>query len=291
MKEGIRNSLTGIFGKNVRIDSIRSTGGGCINQTQVLILSNKERVFLKSNDRPPSGFFAAEANGLALLRGNANGLRVPRVLALQPGNDPHYLLLEYIEETGADAGYCVNFARSLATLHRTAQDHYGLDHDNFIGKTAQHNAVESDPIVFYREHRFRFQQRLARTAGLLPKSVDARLDKLWDKLDTLINVAGERPALVHGDLWSGNHFPAGDNACIVDPAVYFGLRESDLAMTEMFGRLPQEFYDAYAEAFPLNPGYAERKQLFNLYHLLNHLNLFGGSYLSSVEQVAAHFTG
>ena len=106
-----------------------------------------------------------------------------------------------------------------------------------------------------------------------------------------MDTTGEKPALLHGDLWSGNYFPGpGQQPCIFDPAVYYGLREADLAMTELFGRLPQQFYDAYHNAFPLNPGYSQRKALYNLYHLLNHLNLFGGSYLSGVEQTVRQFT-
>lgn len=290
MKETLHKLLESVYGNPVRIEHSRSTGGGSINQTQILELSNGESVFMKYHANPPEGFFAAEAKGLELLRQPDHGPRVPKPLAVEPGPDPKIILIEYVEETRPEDGFVVGFARALAHLHRTTQDHYGLDHDNYIGSTVQKNHPEADGIVFFREHRLRFQQNLARESGKLPVAVDKRLDKLCDKLQSLLDLTGETPALLHGDLWSGNFFAdPGQAPCIFDPAVYYGLREADLAMTELFGRLPQSFYDAYHSAFPLNPGYATRKKLYNLYHLLNHLNLFGRSYLSQVEATVNHF--
>lgn len=290
MKEEIRQHLENIYSQSVHIQNITPVGGGCINETAVLALSNGQKVFLKYNASPPPGFFSAEAKGLELLGKVKDGPQVPGVLGFRS----HYLLLEYVEERPSAADFYVQFGRALAVLHRATQDECGLDHDNFIGKTVQRNTPEKDAVTFYREHRFRFQQALARKAGKLPKALDARLDKLCETLDQWLDLAGEKPALLHGDLWSGNYFSgtrpsSPSRPFMFDPAVYFGLREADLAMTELFGRLPQSFYDAYHEAFPLNPGYPERKKLFNLYHLLNHLNLFGGSYLGSVEQAVSHY--
>ncbi|MBI4382620.1 MAG: fructosamine kinase family protein [Nitrospinae bacterium] len=286
----IRELLSAVYGEPVRIESAVSVGGGCINETRVLTLSNGQKAFLKYHPAPPSGFFKAEARGLTLLGQVKNGPRAPKVLALQPGRRAHYLLLEYVEERSPGKEFYVRFGETLAELHRTSGDAYGLDHDNFIGKTPQSNAREKDPAVFYRERRIRFQQELARKSGLLPKSLDLKLDRLCGRLAEWIAPPGEKPALLHGDLWSGNYFAdAGQRPFVFDPAVYYGLREADLAMTELFGRLPQAFYDAYRGTFPLAPGYDERKQLFNLYHLLNHLNLFGRSYLSSVERTVDYF--
>ena len=167
-----------------------------------------------------------------------------------------------------------------------------MDHDNYIGSTPQKNTLEKDGIVFFRDQRINFIRQLARQSGLLPVAIDKKLDLLCDKLGKFLNISEEKPALMHGDLWSGNYFPDRDGKpCIFDPAVYYGLREADLAMTELFGRLPQKFYDVYQEVFPMNPGYEERKDLFNLYHLLNHLNIFGSSYLSSVQQIVKRYTG
>ena len=288
MNEEISRLLEPVFGREVKVQSSASTSGGCINQTSVLRLTNDERVFLKYNSHPPANFFNVEARGLKLLAQTAKGPRIPKPLALQDCAKPTFLILEYIEESSPGQDFSVRFARSLAELHQTSHDSFGLDHDNYIGSTVQKNAQETNGIDFFRDQRLRPQQELARKT--LPPSTDKNLSKLYDRLENYLDISGENPALLHGDLWSGNYFPDKDQVpCIFDPAVYFGLREADLAMTELFGRLPQKFYDAYHEAFPLNPGYEERKDLYNLYHLLNHLNLFGGSYLASVEQVVRRY--
>ena len=290
MKNDIRDLLATIYTPSVEIESSRSVGGGCINQTLALSLSNGETVFLKQNDRPPGGMFEKEARGLNLMREAQNGPRIPEVVALPEESNPKFLLLEYIEEGAPGNGYYQRFGQALAAMHRVTQDHYGLDHDNFIGSTVQKNSPEKDALVFFREHRLGFQQKLARDRGLLPVGCDKKIDQLRDRLDQFLDLSGEQPALVHGDLWSGNTFAdTAGRPCLVDPAVHFGLRETDLAMTELFGRLPQPFYDAYREAFPQNPGYEERKSIYNLYHLLNHLNLFGGSYLGSVTATVTQF--
>lgn len=289
MKNELRDLLEKVYVQPIEIENTLSVSGGCINETLLLSLSNGERVFVKHNNQPPPDFFRREAEGLRLL-GRAQGPRVPKVLGLPNQPNPRFLILEYVDEGSAGGDFYERFARALAGLHHMSHEFYGLDHDNFIGSTVQKNKPETDPIVFFREHRLRFQQRLARERGLLPSNVDHRLDRLCDKLNLLLKVDGERPALLHGDLWSGNYFAdSNGEPCIFDPAAYFGLREADLAMTELFGRLPQRFYDAYHEAFPLNPGYEDRKKIYNLYHLLNHVNLFGSSYLSSVKSVVNRF--
>lgn len=291
MKEDIRRRLESIYSQPIQIRNVAAIGGGCINETSVLTLSNGQKVFLKYNSSPPPDFFALEARGLELLGKAEGGPLVPAVL----GFHRQYLLLEYVEETASSGDFYAQFGRALAQLHRATQNEYGLDCDNYIGKTVQRNTLEKDAVAFYRESRFRFQQELARKKGKLPKALDLKLDKLCGRLDKWLNLPGEKPALLHGDLWSGNYFagarpksPA--RPFVFDPAVYYGLREADLAMTELFGRLPQTFYEAYNEAFPLSPGYTERRNLYNLYHLLNHLNLFGSTYLSSVECAVDEYT-
>ncbi|MEK9628745.1 MAG: fructosamine kinase family protein [Nitrospinota bacterium] len=288
MKDEINQLLEPLLGATVK--SSFSTGGGCINQTQVLELTNGEKVFMKQNSNPPNDFFLAEVKGLRLLAQAENGPRIPKPIALQSGSRPTFLIMEYLENSGGGSDFPDRLALSLANLHRTSQEHFGLNHDNYIGSTPQQNNLEKDGILFFRDHRIKFQRQLARQAGLLPASTDKKLGELCDNLNKFLNISGEKPALMHGDLWSGNYFSdSNGNPCIFDPAVYFGLREADIAMTELFGRLPQRFYDAYNEAFPMNPGYQERKDLYNLYHLLNHLNLFGGSYLSSVQQILKRY--
>ena len=288
MNEKICQLLEPVFGQKIYIQSTTPTGGGCINETSVLQLSNGERVFLKQNNHPPKDFFTAEAKGLQLLAQAVKGPRIPKPLAWQNS----FLVLEYIEESTPGPDFTTRFAQSLAELHKVSHKNFGLDHDNYIGSTPQKNTPVSNGLDFFRDQRLRAQQELARQSGKLPLSTDKDLSILCERLANYFNISNEKPALSHGDLWSGNYFPDQNQVpCIFDPAVYFGLREADLAMTELFGRLPQKFYDAYHEVFPMNPGYAERKDLYNLYHLLNHLNLFGGSYLNSVKQVIKHYVG
>ena len=290
MKENLSRLLESIYGESIQIKSFEAIGGGCINETQAINLSNGERVFLKYNPSPPKNFFTAEADGLRLLERSKNGPSVPRPLGISTESNPQFLLLEYIESSSPKVGFASRFGQALAEMHRETQEQYGLDYDNFIGKTIQKNNLESDGLVFFREHRIRFQQELARKTRGLPTSIDKRLDLFCEKLETLLDLKDEKPALLHGDLWSGNYFASHDQVpYIFDPAVYFGLREADLAMTEMFGRLPEEFYSAYHEVFPTQPGYTERKDLYNLYHLLNHYNLFGGSYLEQADQTVRFF--
>ncbi len=290
MKDELNRLLEPLYG--AKVESSFAASGGCINQTQVLCLTNGKRVFMKQNSNPPTDFFLAETKGLQLLAKTKNGPRIPKPVAIQSGSRPTFLLLEYIENSSEDKEFPERFARSLAELHRSSHEYFGLDHDNYIGSTPQKNTFEKDGITFFRNQRIDFQRKLARQSGLLPAAADKKLDLLCDNLGSFLNISGEIPALVHGDLWSGNYFSdSAGRPCIFDPAVYYGLREADLAMTELFGSLPQRFYDAYHEAFPLNPGYEERKDLYNLYHLLNHLNLFGSSYLSSVQQVIQRYVG
>ncbi len=292
MKEILLEVLEDIYGQAVEIANSRSVGGGSINQTKILTLSNRETVFLKINSHPPNNFFKAEARGLDLLRQTKGGPRTPKPLGMEPGPRARFFLMEYVEESSPTEEFDFQFAQALANMHRVTRDTHGLDHDNFIGSTVQKNTQEKNGLKFFRDHRIRFQQELARTSGKLPQPLDKRLDTLSDRLESLMDTSGEQPALLHGDLWSGNYFQAKSDQrpCIFDPAVYYGLRESDLAMTQLFGSLPHSFYRAYHEAFPLNPGYEERRDIYNLYHMLNHLNLFGNSYLSSVESIVNRFT-
>ncbi len=290
MKTEIAPLLKNAYGSSVEIRHSSVMSGGCINQAVALTLTNGERVFVKHNDNPPENLFAREADGLRLLATAKDGPRVPKVIGLPEHSNPKFLILEYIVEGTPGKFYYVDFARALAGLHHVTHSHFGLDHDNHIGSTPQLNEQETDGWTFFREHRLRFQQQLARKNNLLPTRIDHKIDSLCDKLDSLLDLEGEQPALLHGDLWSGNYFSDAQGLpCIFDPAAHFGLREADLAMTELFGRLPNDFYDAYHEVFPLNPGYEERKPIYNLYHLLNHVNLFGTSYLSSVESTLNRF--
>ncbi|MBK1731316.1 fructosamine kinase family protein [Thiococcus pfennigii] len=256
-------------------------GGGCINRA-VRLGDGRRDYFVKLNDASQLAMFEAEAAGLAALAATAT-LRVPRPLCTGVSAGEAFLAMEYIPlggRPGADGKAAAG--RLLATLHRASAPAFGWERDNTIGSTPQPNAPEPDWVVFWRERRLGHQLRLAAASGYRGR-VQERGARLLEGFGALIDHA-PRPSLLHGDLWGGNlGFDAAGRPVIFDPAVYYGDREADLAMTELFGGFGSDFYAAYREAWPLAPGYAVRKTLYNLYHILNHLNLFGGGYLAQAE--------
>jgi protein-ribulosamine 3-kinase len=222
--------------------------------------------FLKQGAIERADAFAAEAEGLEALRPH---IRVPRVFGHGVKDGRAFIELEHLAlKPGGD--YAA-LGRMLAALHRQTGPRFGWERDNYIGLSPQKNGWCDAWVEFWRERRMRPQ--LDR-AGL-------QLDP--GKLDRLLETHDPAPSLLHGDLWSGNAGFTQEGPVVFDPAVYYGDREADLAMTELFGGFPGEFYRAYNEAWPLDAGYEKRKQLYNLYHLLNHLNLFGGGYLAQVK--------
>jgi fructosamine-3-kinase len=228
------------------------------------------RGFLKQGQSESAGRYAAEADGLEALRPH---IRVPRVLDRGVKEGKAFILLERLDlKRGGDYA---QLGRMLAGLHRQTGPRFGWHRDNHIGLTPQQNGWCDDWTQFWRERRLRPQIELANRNGF-------RLE-LPDPAALLENHKPEA-SLLHGDLWSGNAGFTREGPVIFDPAVYYGDRETDLAMTELFGGFPREFYEAYNEAFPLDAGYGKRKHLYNLYHLLNHLNLFGGGYLGQVKE-------
>jgi len=175
--------------------------------------------------------------------------------------------------------------RQLAALHRVTHTRFGWHRDNTIGSTPQINTQKNDWVTFYREQRLRYQLELAAENGY-GGSLQRRGEQLLERLPAFFISYRPRPSLLHGDLWGGNHAALTDGTPVIfDPAVYYGDREADLAMTELFGGFGSGFYSAYRAAWPLDPGYRVRKDLYNLYHVLNHLNLFGGGYRGQAEQM------
>jgi protein-ribulosamine 3-kinase len=244
--------------------------GGCIHRCY-RVRREGRALFLKVNHRPLADAFAAEADGLAALRDA--GARAPDPLAYGSCGGSAYLLLEYLE-LGSSGDYA-SLGRMLAGMHRRVGERHGWRRDNYIGPTPQANGACGSWQDFWRERRLEPQLELARRNGY-------RLDDV--PVCLLLEGYEPAPSLVHGDLWNGNAgFVAGGAPVLFDPAVYYGDREVDLAMTELFGGFPPEFYGAYNEAWPLSREYERRKPLYNLYHLLNHLNLFGGGYLEQVR--------
>lgn len=233
-----------------------------------MVIGDRRR-FLKSNSPDQADGFAAEADGLLALR-NA-GVRAPEPLAHGVAGGDAYLLLEYLE-LGAKGDFAA-FGRMLAKAHRQARPRFGWARDNYIGSTPQKNAWCDEWAEFWMTRRLEPQISMARKRGFEVSMPSSRL----------LETHRPQPSLLHGDLWSGNAGFTKDGPVVFDPAVYYGDREADLAMTELFGGFPREFYKAYNETFPLDAGYEKRKNLYNLYHLLNHLNLFGGGYLGQVK--------
>jgi len=264
-----------------RVKTTRGLSGGDINEASAVTLEDGREIFVKTNRRPPPGMFPAEARGLAWL-GEAGALRVPRVLAV----DERFLALELIRPGKPRPSFEEELGRGLAALHQATPGGFGLDHDNFIGRLPQSNqAAAPGWAAFYRERRL--EPQLEQAAGLLPAGVRRDFDRLFARLDDLVGPQ-EPPARLHGDLWGGNLMCDGEGApCLIDPAVYGGHREMDLAMMRLFGGFRGAAFAAYAEAYPLAPGHADRVPLYQLYPLLVHVNLFGGSYVASVASALA----
>jgi protein-ribulosamine 3-kinase len=259
-----------------------SVGGGSINEAYRLEGTDSARYFLKLNDKQHLAMFVAEAQGLEAIA-ETNTIRVPHAIAHGNAGRQSYLVLEHLEL--GSRGNARLLGEQLAALHRCEGPRFGFNQDNFIGTTPQPNGWKSDWIDFWREYRLGYQLRLAAQNGYGGR-LQRLGEKLMDALPAFFADYSPQPSLLHGDLWSGNHAFLDDGTpTIFDPAVYYGDRECDLAMTELFGGYTADFYAAYHAAYPLDAGYAMRRELYNLYHIVNHANLFGGGYASQAEQM------
>jgi protein-ribulosamine 3-kinase len=256
--------------------------GGSINEAYQLYGADGARYFLKLNESRHLPLFVAEATGLKIIAAT-NTVRVPAPITHGNTDEQSYLVLEHLELSSR--GNAKRLGEQLAVLHRCRGNNFGFLQDNFIGTTPQPNAWAADWVTFWRKHRLGFQLKLATENGY-GGSLQSLGEKLLDALPAFFTGYTPQPSLLHGDLWSGNHaFLADGTPTIFDPAVYYGDRECDLAMTELFDGYPAEFYAAYRAAYPLDPGYTTRRELYNLYHILNHTNLFGGGYARQAEQM------
>ena len=289
------NSLAGalvdLFGNSVAITQTDRLSGGDINKAYALTLNTGDKIFMKANAKSNAAFFTAEAAGLTAIAAT-KAISTPKIICTgtDDGEDVGYsfLLLEYIKSSGKIKTYWETFARELAAMHKAdVGKEFGFSQDNFIGARPQQNTKSSSWISFFRDQRLSPQFKAA--DSYFTPADRSKITKLLDNLDRFL-VEPEQPSLLHGDLWSGNLMCGSDGkAMLIDPACYVGHREADLAMTEFFGGFPQSFYDAYKEAFPLQPGYEERRDLYNLYQLLNHLNLFGPTYLEPVLTITGEY--
>jgi len=285
--EQLTEHLTEHVGQPVDIEEAFPVGGGSINDAWRLE-TDAGRYFLKTNnaDRFPS-LFEAEADGLRRLR-DTGPLYVPAVIAFGEDHDDSYLLLEWIESGIHGPQFWDAFGRGLAELHRHTQERFGLERDNYIGSLVQRNTPERDWPSFFIHQRLEPQLKLARDRKRVEAGMAFRFERLFHQLDKLF--PAEAAALLHGDLWSGNFVCDTDGRpVLIDPAVYYGHREMDLAMTKLFGGFDAQLYTAYHAEWPLEQGWEERVDLCNLYPLLVHVNLFGGAYVQQVDGVLKCF--
>jgi len=254
-------------------------GGGDINAAFSVDLEDERRVFVKTNAGADPSMFAVEARGLAWLA-EAKALRIPEVLAV--GAD--FLALELLVPSGRVKDFDERLGRGLAALHRTGAPAFGLDHDNFIGRLPQSNAEANGWAEFYQRERLEAQLRMAVDGGHASAGMRRGFEDLFGVLADRVG-PDERPSRLHGDLWGGNfHVDEGGEPCLIDPAVYGGHREVDLAMMRLFGGFGPQVFAAYHEAHPLAAGWEARVPLYQLYPLMVHVNLFGGGYVGSVER-------
>lgn len=261
--------------------------GGCINQGGRLKTMRGD-FFLKWNEvKKFPRMFEAESKGLQLLW-QQHAINIPEVIGFGEEGPYQFLLLEYIDQNPPAKNYWQQLGERLASLHRCSNTFFGLDHDNYIGSLIQYNHPHSFWVTFFIEQRLSVQLKLAVDSRLMDSASIKRFEVLYSKLPSLL--PEEKPALLHGDLWSGNVISDDTGEpCLIDPAVYYGNREADIAMTKLFGGFEREFYTSYHKTFPLEPGYDKRMDLYNLYPLLVHVNLFGGSYKNSVENILKAF--
>jgi protein-ribulosamine 3-kinase len=283
MWQAIEREITAVTGAPFRVRDSTAIGGGCINDA-VCLRDENRTFFVKLNRAEWLSMFAAEAAGLAAIRATAT-VRAPEPVAWGTDGQRCWLALEFIEFAAATGDTEARLGEQLAAMHRTGGDRFGWDRDNTIGSTPQPNPWTSQWPQFFQEQRLGFQLALARDNGLTRGVVD-RGELLLASLPAFFSDYRPVPSLLHGDLWGGNWSADGEGRPVLfDPAVYFGDREADLAMTGLFGGFGERFYRAYNAAWPLDDGYATRKVLYNLYHVLNHFNLFGGGYDSQARDM------
>ena len=292
----LAQALVSLYGNSVAIAETDRLSGGDINKAYGLTLNTGAHIFMKANSKANADFFTAEAAGLSAIE--ATGvIKTPEILCTgtDDGEDVGYsfLLLKFIKSAKPRTDYWETFARDLAALHKAdtkifeISGKFGFFQNNFIGARTQNNTPSDSWISFFRDNRLAPQFKDA--DSYFTAEDRTKITKLLDHLEDFL-IEPNQPSLLHGDLWSGNVMcgPEG-KAMLIDPAAYIGHAEADLAMTELFGGFPEKFYDAYREANPLEPGYENRRDLYNLYQLLNHLNLFGPTYLGPVLSIVDEY--
>ena len=268
-------------GQTIHFSKVKPISGGCINQAWKAEDQSGKSWFIKSNSAQLLFMFEAEAHGLQEII-DTNSIRAPKPLCSVVCGNSAYLIMEYISLEGSPSDQLLG--QQLATMHQHLAPVFGWKQDNTIGSTLQSNTQHSSWLTFWRYERLEFQLSLALKNGIPHRAFDAGM-QLADNLGCFFTHYQPTPSLLHGDLWGGNYSVNDRNPVIYDPAVYYGDHETDLAMMELFGQPTASFFSAYHEHFPIDSGYAIRKTLYNLYHILNHFNLFGGEYASQSQSM------
>jgi fructosamine-3-kinase len=266
-----------------------SLSGGCISNAYKIKISNGEVYFLKFNSSSENDMFIREAHGLQELN-KAGVIKIPDVISY----DDDFILLEMITSGSKNKNFSEDFGRKFASLHKFYGESFGFYENNFIGSNPQQNIVgdreKHNWTQFYFNNRILYQLRLAEKLNNSTLELRKAIVDLENKIEDIVVDNGEKPSLLHGDLWGGNYMTDMEGfACLIDPAVYYGNREADLAMTKLFGGFDQKFYRAYNEEFPIADGYEFRENIYMLYHVLNHLNLFGGGYYSQALNLIRYY--
>ena len=286
-KISVEQILSKNFNQPVKITNTDSLSGGSINDAYK-VSTNAGQFFVKKNSasRYPQ-MFEKEARGLKILT-STGAIDVPEVIASGETNNTAFLILGFIESATKQADFWDHFAKGLANLHRNTAGYFGLDHDNYIGSLPQSNTKHDNWVRFFREERLEKQVKIARDNGRIGTGLVQAFERFYTKLPEIF--PDEQPALIHGDLWGGNFMVNEQGeAVIIDPAVYYGHREMDLGMSQLFGGFDPGFYEAYNRYYPLEKGWQQRMDYCNLYPLMVHVNLFGGGYAASVQAILRKF--
>ena len=271
------------------IIEVKSLSGGCISNAYKIKTKEGKAFFLKYHPTLNNDMFIKEAHGLLELK-KAGAIKIPEVLDY----NKDFILLEHIESGSRVKNFSEDFGRKFALMHKFIGDEYGFYEDNFIGSNPQKNIPDEDErknwTKFYFNKRILYQLHLAEDSGNSTSELRKAIALLENKVENIVSDNGEYPSLLHGDLWGGNYMIDKEGyACLIDPAVYYGNREADLAMTKLFGGFDSKFYHSYNETFPLPDGYEYRENIYKLYHVLNHLNLFGGGYYSQAMSLINYY--
>jgi fructosamine-3-kinase len=275
--------ISAVLGTDLSFTKASPVSGGDINKAFILQTS-RDRFFVKCNHAELLSMFEAEADGLLELS-RADAVRTPTPLCTGTTGGQAYIVMEHIDLGRAVPTSASTLGKRLAKQHRVTKTRFGWQRDNTIGSTPQINTLTDNWMDFLRSHRLGFQLDLAHKKGVNTTLID-KGHRLLGELHQFFTGYTPSPSLLHGDLWGGNvATDQNGEPVIYDPAVYFGDRETDIAMTALFGGFDESFYSAYHDAWPLDPGYATRKNLYNLYHILNHFNLFGGGYAAQAERI------